>query len=133
MERERRRARLQQRLACLLVGQELDPSRFQQEVAVLADKSDIHEELARLDCHFEQLESILASGLNGKAIGRRLDFLLQELSREANTIASKSQLADVDIALESTQFAKNNILVQSAASMLAQANNLSGVALQLLT
>jgi len=85
------RARLQKRVAELLArdGQsiELDAGRLAQEVAYLADRSDISEEIARLRSHLVQFgETVVASGETGK----RLDFLLQELNREANTVLSKS-------------------------------------------
>lgn len=85
------RARLQKRVGELLArdGQtmELDPARLAQEVAYLADRSDISEEIARLRSHLIQFrETIEGEGDTGK----RLDFLLQELNREANTVLSKS-------------------------------------------
>lgn len=85
------RARLQKRVAELLArdGQsiELDAGRLAQEVAYLADRSDISEEIVRLRSHLVQFgETVVASGETGK----RLDFLLQELNREANTVLSKS-------------------------------------------
>lgn len=67
---------------------ELDQARLAQEVAYLADKSDISEEISRLKSHIEQFTSIL--GEDG-VVGKRLDFLTQEFNREANTIASKTQ------------------------------------------
>jgi uncharacterized protein (TIGR00255 family) len=66
---------------------ELDAGRLAQEVAYLADRSDITEELARLRSHIEQFRVTIGS--DGE-IGKRLDFLLQELNREANTVLSKS-------------------------------------------
>lgn len=66
---------------------ELDQSRLAQEVAYLADKSDIAEEITRLKSHIEQFRGILNEE---KEVGKRLDFLTQELNREANTIASKT-------------------------------------------
>jgi uncharacterized protein (TIGR00255 family) len=83
--------RLQKRISELTSrsGQaiELDPSRLAQEVAYLADRSDITEELARLRSHVEQFGEALESD---EEVGKRLDFLLQELNREANTVLSKS-------------------------------------------
>ena len=85
------RARLQKRIAELLArgGQtiELDAGRLAQEVAYLADRSDISEELVRLRSHLEQFREALESTAD---VGKRLDFLLQELNREANTVLSKS-------------------------------------------
>lgn len=77
--------RLQLRVAELKV--ELDPSRLEQEVVLLAQKSDIDEELDRIEAHLKELGYIFSKGGN---CGRRLDFLMQEFNREANTIASKS-------------------------------------------
>jgi uncharacterized protein (TIGR00255 family) len=71
---------------------ELDAGRLAQEVAYLADRSDITEELARLKSHLTQFrETLNATG----EVGKRLDFLLQELNREANTVLAKS--TDVSI------------------------------------
>ncbi len=85
------RARLQKRLGELLArdGQaiELDQGRLAQEIAYLADRSDITEELARLRSHLAQFREAIVSG---GEVGKRLDFLLQELNREANTVLSKS-------------------------------------------
>ena len=67
---------------------ELDQARLAQEVAYLADKSDIAEEIARLKSHIEQFRQIMSEE---KEVGKRLDFLTQEFNREANTIASKTQ------------------------------------------
>ena len=58
------------------------------EVAVFADKCDITEELVRLDSHMDQMSEILLEG--SKAVGKRLDFLVQEMNRETNTIGSKA-------------------------------------------
>lgn len=66
---------------------ELDQGRLAQEVAYLADRSDISEEIQRLRSHIEQFRHIVA---DEKEVGKRLDFLTQELNREANTIASKT-------------------------------------------
>lgn len=79
--------RLREKLAELLDGAGIDPQRIAQEAAILADRSDIAEELVRLRTHGVQLEAIVTAG--GEA-GKRLDFLLQEMNREANTILSKT-------------------------------------------
>jgi uncharacterized protein (TIGR00255 family) len=80
--------KLQERLDQLLAQQGgIDPQRLAQEAALLADKSDISEELARLKSHIEQYYSLMDSK---EKAGKKLDFLLQELQREANTILSKS-------------------------------------------
>ena len=86
---EQSRARLRERIERLLPsGTNLDSPRLETEVALLAERADIAEELARLASHFDQFEHLLAAG---EPIGRRLEFLLQEMTREANTIGSKSQ------------------------------------------
>ena len=85
------RQRLEKRISELLSrsGQagEIDPGRLAQEVAYLADRSDITEELARLKSHVDQFGEAIDSQ---EEVGKRLDFLLQELNREANTVLSKS-------------------------------------------
>lgn len=86
---ERHRARLSARIQALISGAAgINPDRLEQEVALAADRSDITEELVRLRSHFSQLGALL---LEKDATGRRLDFLLQEVGREVNTIGSKSQ------------------------------------------
>jgi uncharacterized protein (TIGR00255 family) len=79
--------RLAERLEELLKGLQLDPIRLAQEAALLAERSDVSEELARLRSHVEQFRKLLASA--GEA-GKKLDFLLQEMQREANTLLSKT-------------------------------------------
>jgi uncharacterized protein (TIGR00255 family) len=86
------RARLQKRISEMLARDgleiiELDQGRLAQEVAYLADRSDISEEIARLKSHVTQFRETINA--NGEA-GKRLDFLTQELNREANTVLSKS-------------------------------------------
>lgn len=87
--------RLRERLERLLqsTNTELDEARLAQEVAILADRLDVTEELVRLRSHLEQLDTLLG-GASG-AVGRRLGFLVQEVGRELNTVASKSQSADI--------------------------------------
>ncbi len=81
-------SRLKDRIAVLTEGKvELDPNRLAQEAAFLADKSDITEEIVRAESHLEQFRNMIELG--GPA-GRALDFLLQELNREVNTIGSKA-------------------------------------------
>ena len=94
-------ARLQERLGELLRPGNLDPQRLAQEAAVLADRSDISEETARLRIHSTQLESMLASG---GEIGKKIDFLLQEMNRETNTILSKTNGIG-DLGLKITELA----------------------------
>ncbi len=69
--------------------QELNPERLEQEMVILAQKMDVDEELDRLDTHIAEVRRTLKSSKQG-AVGRRLDFLMQELNREANTLSSKS-------------------------------------------
>jgi uncharacterized protein (TIGR00255 family) len=79
--------RLRDRLAEMLDIAQLDPARLAQEAAMLAERSDIAEELVRLKTHADQTESLLSA--EGEA-GKKLDFLLQEMNRETNTILSKT-------------------------------------------
>ncbi len=79
--------RLQDRIQALLAGNSLDQRRLAEEVALLADRSDVQEELTRLEIHTRELERILDEG---GEVGKRLDFLLQEMNRETNTILSKT-------------------------------------------
>ena len=82
------KARLLEQLAGLLDGDRRVPEeRLAAEVALLATKSDVREELDRLSAHISEARSLLATG---EAIGRRLEFLTQEFVREANTLCSKS-------------------------------------------
>ncbi len=85
----RARERLDARLAEL--KGELDPARLEQELVLLAQRLDVEEELDRLNAHLEEVRRVLEQK---EPVGRRLDFLMQELNREANTLSSKSQ--DVD-------------------------------------
>ncbi|HMV04626.1 MAG TPA: YicC family protein [Accumulibacter sp.] len=82
--------RLRQRL--LEVVEAADGERMRQEVAFFAARIDVAEELTRLAAHLDEVERVLAAG---GASGKRLDFLMQELNREANTLASKSLVAEV--------------------------------------
>lgn len=84
--------KLEQRLEAMKLTPQIDSSRLEWEVAILADKADIHEEMDRLKMHCKEYLSLLESP---KPIGRKLDFLTQELHREANTIASKANLIDI--------------------------------------
>ena len=83
---QRRTEKLKERLAVLLQGVDLDPLRLAQEVAMMADKADVTEEVVRLRSHISQFSGFLAAD---EPVGRRLDFLLQEFLREINTLASK--------------------------------------------
>jgi len=79
--------RLSERLQEVAKGIQIDPQRLAQEAAILADRSDIGEELARLKIHAGQLAALLDAG---GEVGKKLDFLLQEMNRETNTILSKT-------------------------------------------
>ena len=79
--------RLRQRLAELLAGSDIDETRFNTEIAMMADRSDINEEIVRLSTHIGQFRQ--AAG-EKDAVGRKLDFMVQEMNRELNTIGSKS-------------------------------------------
>jgi uncharacterized protein (TIGR00255 family) len=83
-------ARLRERVARLVdsAGTLLDSGRIETEIALLADRADVQEELVRLRSHIEQMRSLLAAP---EPAGKRLDFLLQEMGREANTIGAKTQ------------------------------------------
>jgi uncharacterized protein (TIGR00255 family) len=87
---ESHRERLRERMRQLLegVGSTLDPQDLAREVALFADRTDISEEVTRLDAHLAELDRALESDA---PVGRRLDFLAQEMLREANTMGSKSQ------------------------------------------
>ncbi len=92
------RDKLNKRLTELLENVSVDEARLAQEVAYLAERADIAEEIARLNSHLTQLRELINS--DGE-IGKKLDFLLQETNREANTILSKaSELAICDAAIE---------------------------------
>jgi uncharacterized protein (TIGR00255 family) len=87
------KARIAEQIAMLLdTSNRFDPDRLHQEAILIASKADIREELDRLASHVAQVERLIA---DGGAIGRRLDFLAQELNREANTLCSKSN--DVEL------------------------------------
>lgn len=98
---ERMKKRLHERLRRLLQDEDkstdwVDPGRLAQEVAVLADRSDVTEELVRLASHLEQARALIT----GKAAaGRRLEFLVQEIGRELNTIGSKSSVTEISTAI----------------------------------
>ncbi len=86
------RARLAERVRELTQGMPLDPARLEQEVALLADRSDVAEEITRLRSHVAQARLLLAVT---EPAGRKLDFLVQEMHREVNTVGSKSQHAEL--------------------------------------
>jgi uncharacterized protein (TIGR00255 family) len=86
------RRRLSERIEKLLAGVALDPARVAHEVAVIADRTDVTEEVVRLRSHLAQAAGLLAEDV---PVGRRLDFLVQEIGREINTIGSKAQAVEV--------------------------------------
>jgi uncharacterized protein (TIGR00255 family) len=93
--------RLELRLKDLLGEAPIDPTRIAQEAALAAERSDVSEELARLASHVNQFESLLASASD---VGKKLDFLLQEMQREANTLLSKTPGNEAE-SLEITELA----------------------------
>ena len=80
-------AQLKQRERIAKLDVEADPGRLEVELALISQKLDVDEELDRLDSHLTEIRAVLA---NDEPVGRRLDFLMQELNREANTLGSKS-------------------------------------------
>jgi uncharacterized protein (TIGR00255 family) len=107
---ENLRARLAAQLKELLEGGTLPPERLAQEVALLAVKADVREELDRLAAHVQDARALIASGSTpgSGGVGRKLDFLSQEFNREANTLCSKS----ADIALTRTGLALKAVIDQ---------------------
>ena len=85
------RERLQERLLRLTDGTEINPERLEQEIALLADRLDISEEVVRFRTHLEHMDDILSQ----REVGKKAEFLMQELNREINTIASKSNHAGI--------------------------------------
>jgi len=84
--------RLSERVKDLMGNFPVDEVRIAQEVAIMAERSDITEEIVRFQSHLIQMDSIMKSN---EAVGRKIDFLLQEMNREANTIGSKSPDAEI--------------------------------------
>jgi uncharacterized protein (TIGR00255 family) len=84
---EASRRQLEERLARLVAGRELDPARLAQEIAILAERGDVSEELVRLDSHLAALRTALGTA---GPVGKRIDFLLQEIQRELNTTGAKA-------------------------------------------
>lgn len=89
---EQYRARLEERVAELSRGVPVDPQRLAQEVALFAERVDVAEECTRLASHLDQFDQLLASE---EPVGRKMDFLVQEMNREINTTGSKSQSVEV--------------------------------------
>jgi uncharacterized protein (TIGR00255 family) len=86
------RNRLHERLRSLLGGVEVDPNRFQQEIALLAERTDITEEIVRAESHLAQFGNLLEAD---EPVGRKMDFLLQEINREVNTVSAKANDAQI--------------------------------------
>jgi uncharacterized protein (TIGR00255 family) len=84
---ERLHATLRERLAGLFADTPLDSGRLEQEAVLLAERSDVAEELTRLDAHLDQFRDLLARAT--EPVGKKLDFLTQEIGREINTIGAK--------------------------------------------
>lgn len=93
-----------------LLGNEYDQSRILQEVGVLLVKHSVNEELERIKTHLKHFREILEQ--SGTAVGKKLDFLCQELNREVNTIASKSPLGEVNAAVVEMKESLENIREQ---------------------
>lgn len=86
------RAKLNERIASILQSVEIDAARLATEVALFADKANIDEELVRLGSHVAAARELLE---NGSAVGRKMDFIVQEMNREFNTIGSKANNKDI--------------------------------------
>ncbi|MBE9536089.1 MAG: YicC family protein [Proteobacteria bacterium] len=90
------KAKLKDRIEKLADGVEVDEARLAQEVAILADRSDITEEIVRLKSHLKQFNALLKEG---GVLGRKLDFLVQEMNREINTVGSKSNDSEISLSV----------------------------------
>jgi uncharacterized protein (TIGR00255 family) len=99
----RREERLRERMTTLLAGTPVDEGRIATEVAVWATKTDVTEELARLRAHLEEFGLMLDKG---GSVGRQFDFLIQEMNREVNTVASKAD----DLELSQAALAAKGLL-----------------------
>ena len=84
--------KLEARVKELLQNQELDEARLAQEVVIYADKCSVEEEVTRLNSHISQFNNLLNSN---EAIGKKLDFIIQEMNRETNTIGSKANNLEI--------------------------------------
>jgi uncharacterized protein (TIGR00255 family) len=99
---ERKQQRLRERIQALLGATPLDEGRLAAEVAMWAEKTDVSEEMARLRAHLDEFTRLLDAG---GAVGRTIDFLIQEMNREVNTVGSKAddlELSQAVIAAKST-------------------------------
>ena len=86
--------KLEKRVKELLKNDEVDKSRLAQEVVIYADKCSIEEEITRLKSHIFQFENLISNNQDG-AIGKKLDFIIQEMNRETNTIGSKANNLEI--------------------------------------
>lgn len=86
--------KLEKRIKEILKTEEADQNRLAQEVVIYADKCSIEEEITRLKSHIYQLENLISTN-NNEAIGKKLDFIIQEMNRETNTIGSKANNLDI--------------------------------------
>ena len=84
--------KLEERIKQILKNKEIDQSRLAQEVVIYADKCSIQEEVTRLNSHISQFKMLLNSN---EAIGKKLDFIIQEMNRETNTIGSKANNLEI--------------------------------------
>lgn len=103
------KTRLEERITRWLDGVQLDEERLMQEVAILVDKGDVSEELVRAKSHVEQCRKFLDSG---KPVGRKIEFLIQELHREVNTLSAKSCDAEISKLAVDTKAALERIREQ---------------------
>src|SRR4029077_19432674 len=110
---EQVRAGLREKVKVLLEGAEPDPWRMEQEILFYAERMDVSEEITRLQSHIHQFRIILASP---GPVGRKLDFLVQEILRETNTIASKAnhaetshRIVDIKAELEKIRDTRQNV------------------------
>ncbi len=85
---------LRNRIVEVMEGIDFDEARFEQEIAYIIDKKDVSEEISRIDSHLSQIDTVINLDIN-EPKGKKLDFIIQELNREINTIASKSFSSDI--------------------------------------
>lgn len=87
LDYERKRTKFIERIKSIVTGELIDPNRIYQEIVIMGEKLDISEELSRIESHISQIKNVIN---NEKVVGKKLDFLLQEINREVNTIVCKS-------------------------------------------
>lgn len=92
LDYERKRKRFLERIKLLISDEMLDENRVYQEIAIMGEKLDISEEISRIESHIKQIRDVIK---NESVIGKKLDFLFQEINREINTIACKSSDQDI--------------------------------------